>query len=241
MVCDAKTAQETFRRRTLIAAAGLIIALGAASTGQATVITQMLGTANYTNSQTVGDAVLASNPSGDPAPFDRLIGNKATGPNPSTSFTFASYGGPIASPISSATLEFGLYDAASPSPSTEVQFFTLNGIDNASVLTAALVADPATRSVETYYTLNLPGTDFAALATGSSTFALGFQGQGEGLLGPSPFILFGLDFATLTINTGPTPPIPEPPAILLLLTGLGGLVAFTSWIRRQPNQPLVKA
>jgi len=28
------------------------------------------------------------------------------------------------------------------------------------------------------------------------------QGQSEGLLGPSPFILFGLDFATLTINTG---------------------------------------
>src|SRR5206468_1357574 len=88
--------------------------------------------------------------------FDRLIGDKTNGPNPSTSFTFASYGGPIASPISSATLEFGLYDGASPSPSTEVQFFTLNGSDNASVLTAALVADPATRSVETYYTLNLP-------------------------------------------------------------------------------------
>jgi len=75
-----------------------------------------------------------------------------------------------------------LYDGAAGSPntpSTEVHFFTLNGTDNASVLTAALVAGPATRSVETYYTLNLPSTDFAALATGSSTFALGFQGPGE--------------------------------------------------------------
>src|SRR5467141_2084851 len=161
----------------------------------------------------------------------------------STGFTFAAYGGPIASPISSATLEIGLYDGASPSPSTEVQFFTLNGTDNASVVTAALVGDPATRSVETYYTLNLPSTDFAALATGTSTFALGFQGQGEGLLGPSNFILFGLDFATLTINTGAVPPpsTPEPSSILLLLTGLGGLVAFTRWVRRQPNQALVKA
>ncbi len=229
-------------RKTLVAAVGFIGALAASmNSTPAAVITQMLGTANYTNGQTVGDAVFASNPSGDPAPFDRLIGNKATGPNPSTNFTFASYGGPIASLISSATLEFGLYDAASPSPSTEVQFFTLNGTDNAAVLTAALVADPATRSVERYYTLALPSTDFAALATGSSAFALGFQGPGEGLLGPSNFILFGLDFATLTINTGPAgPAIPEPPAILILLTGLGGLVAFTRWIRLQPNQALVK-
>ena len=232
-------------RRTLVAVAGLLTVLAAPLSGRATVITQMLGTADYTNGETVGTGTFNSNPSGDPAPFDRTIGNKSTGPNPSTSFTFSGYGGPIASTISSATLEIGLYDGAagSPnSPSTEVQFFTLNGTDNASVLTAALVADPATRSVETYYTLNLPSTDFAALATGSSTFALGLQGQGEGLLGPSNFILFGLDFATLTINTGSTgPAVPEPPAIVLLLTGLGGLVAFASWIRRQPNQPLVKA
>ena len=99
----------------------------------------MLGTANYTNGQLVGTGTFASNPSGDPAPFDQLIGNKTSGPNPSTSFTFANYGGPIAAAIMSATLEIGLYDAASPSPSTEVQFFTLNGwrgTDNATVLTA---------------------------------------------------------------------------------------------------------
>ena len=224
-----------------IAALGLIVASTAGTPAtEAAVITQTLGTANYTNGQTVGTGTFASNPSGDPAPFDRLIGNKTSGPNPSASFTFASYGGPIASPITSATLEFGLYDGASPSPSTEVQFLTLNGTDNASLLTAALVADPATRSVETYYTLNLPGTDFAALASGSSTFALGFQGQGVGLLGPSPFILFGLDFATLSINTGAiTPGVPEPPTLILLLTALGGLGAVVRLVRRQPNKALV--
>jgi len=228
-------------RRIHIAAMFLISTLAAGThSTEAAVITQMLGTANYANGQTVGTGTFASNPSGDPAPFDRLIGNKTTGPNPSTSFTFASYGGPIANSITSATLEFGLYDGASPSPSTEVQFFTLNGTDNASLLTAGLVADPATRSVETYYTLNLPGADFAVLATGSSTFALGLQGQGAGLLGPSPFILFGLDFAALSINTGAiTPGIPEPPSLILLLTALGGLGAVMRLVRRQPNKALV--
>ena len=104
--------------RKLAATTGLIAALlVTAPSSRAAVITQMLGTANYTNGETVGTGTFASNPSGDPAPFDRLIGDKTNGPNPSTSFTFSGYGGPIASPISSATLEFGLYDGASPSPS----------------------------------------------------------------------------------------------------------------------------
>ena len=105
-------------RRKLAATTGLIAALlVTAPSSRAAVITQMLGTANYTNGETVGTGTFASNPSGDPAPFDRLIGDKTNGPNPSTSFTLSGYGGPIASPISSATLEFGLYDGASPSPS----------------------------------------------------------------------------------------------------------------------------
>ena len=234
-------------RKTLIVAAGLITVLAAPLSGQATVITQMLGTADFADGATaIGTGNFILNPHGDPAPFNTLIGNKTSGPNPSTSFTFSAYGTPTASSITSATIEFGLYDGAPGlpnTPSTEVQFFTLNTTDDlASILTSALVASNPIENGERYYTLTIPSTDFAALATGSSTFALGFQGQGQGLLGPSNFILFGLDFATLTINTGSTgPAVPEPPAILLLLSGLGGLVAFASWIRRHPNQPLVKA
>ena len=234
-------------RKTLIAAVGFIAALAVvAPSGQATVITQMLGTADFADGATaIGTGNFIANPHADPAPFNTLIGNKSLmNNNPSTSFTFSAYGTPTASSITSATIEFGLYDGAPGlpnTPSTEVKLFTLNTTgDLAPILTAALVANPATRSVETYYTLSLPSTDFAALATGSSTFALGFQGQGQGLLGPSNFILFGLDFATLTINTGSTgPAVPEPPAILLLLSGLGGLV-FARRFWRQPHQLLVK-
>ena len=232
-------------RKTLIAAVGFIAALAVvAPSGQATVITQMLGTADFADGATaIGTGNFIANPHADPAPFNTLIGNKSLmNNNPSTSFTFSAYGTPTASSITSATIEFGLYDGASPDPSMEVQSFTLNGTDNASVLTAALVASHPIENGERYYTLNLPSADFTALATGSSTFFLEFTGPGEGLLGPSNSILFGLDFATLTINTGSTgPAVPEPPAILLLLSGLGGLVAFASWIRRHPNQPLVKA
>ena len=86
--------------RKLAATTGLIAALlVTAPSSRAAVITQMLGTANYTNGETVGTGTFASNPSGDPAPFDRLIGDKTNGPNPSTSFTFSGYGGPIASPL----------------------------------------------------------------------------------------------------------------------------------------------
>lgn len=227
-------------RTQLIAAAGFLAMMTVSATpGHAAAVVQTLGTADYANGQTVGTGTFAANPSHDPAPFDTLIGNKSTGPNPSTSFTFSVYGGPIANPISAATLAIGLYDAASPDPATEVQFFSVNGIDLAGTLTSALEGNPARRSIETSYTLNLPSSAFSALATGSSTFALGFQGPGVGLLGPSNFILFGLDFATLTINAGAAPPavVPEPPAILLMLTalcGLGALGLLSSGSGRSP-------
>jgi hypothetical protein len=104
--------------RKLAATTGLIAALlVTAPPSRAAVITQMLGTANYTNGETVGTGTFASNPSGDPAPFDRLIGRQDQRPQPLDQFYLFRLRGPIASPISSATLEFGLYDGASPLPS----------------------------------------------------------------------------------------------------------------------------
>jgi hypothetical protein len=52
--------------RKLAATTGLIAALlVTAPSSRAAVITQMLGTANYTNGETVGTDTFASNPSGD--------------------------------------------------------------------------------------------------------------------------------------------------------------------------------
>jgi len=215
-------------QRSAIAAMVVAAACAGAGPAWATVLTETLSTAIWPDGATaIGTGNFAA-AGPDPAPFDTLIGNKNLPGSPSTSFAFAGYGGPIATPITSATLEIGLYDASSPDPATEVNFFTLNGDSIAVVLTAALVATNPVRNGEVYYTLVLPSAVYADLATGTSTFSLGFTGPGLGLLAPSSSILFGLDFATLTVNTGTTPPphVGEPPAAGLLLAGLLGLAAL---------------
>ena len=212
-------------RSPILAILAFSIAATNAAPSRAAAISQMLSTQSWSNGAiNIGTGNFADPPppgSGGPPPFDTLIGDKSFGPDPSTSFTFSGYGGPIGGPISSANIEIGLYDASSPDPSKAVSFFTLNGDSIASQLTAALVANPPVRNGEIYYTVDLPNTVFSALATGISTFALGFTGPGEGLLGPSNYILFGLDFATLTITTGTV--VPEPSTWAMLLLGFAGL------------------
>jgi hypothetical protein len=159
----------------------------------------MLGTANYTNGETVGTGTFASNPSGDPAPFDRLIGDKTNGPNPSTSFTFAAYGGPIASPISSATIEIGLYDGASPSPSTEVQF--LRSTEPTSLRTYRSLSRPTTRASKLRSTSPAPTCGAAAghrLSPSGSRARVRPRGPTLHPIRPR--------LRHLTINTGANPP-----------------------------------
>ncbi len=208
-------------QRSALAVLLLSAAVVCSSPGRAETFTQMLSDATWPNGATgIGDGNFESDGAG-PAPFDTLIGDKTNGPDPSISFSFSDYGGPISSTISSASLEIGLYDGASPTPASEVAFFTLNGVSIAAQLTALLVATPPVRNGEIYYTVDLPSTVFDALSTGTANFALGFTGQGEGLLGPSAYIAFGLDFATLTVTTSAA--VPEPSSWAMLTLGFASL------------------
>jgi hypothetical protein len=208
---------------TLAGFAALAIAGSAA---HAATVSQTLGTVVEVGGSPVVDgqafASGAFTGSSDPAPFDVPTGTDGSGPNFSATWTF-NYAAPLG-PVNSGLLEFGLYDGDSAASGDQVALFTLNGFDLTAELNAILEGKPGLQSSENFYSLTLPGSVYADLATGTATFALTLKGPGLGILGETPNNGATLDFATLTVGSrdvGGPPGIPEPGTWALMLAGFG--------------------
>ncbi len=204
----------------LVAAILLASALSISPSVGAAVLTQTLGDQDFVDGAAVGSGTFTSANGGDPAPFNTLAGSDIVGPNFAASWTFS---GPPISNVSSASILIGLYEGDSSATGDQVKSFTLNStIDLTGSLNAAMNAKGGLSGHEDYYTVVLPASALAQVATGQATFSLALQ-NGLGVLGPTDFNGAGLDFATLTVNT---PVVPEPTAwSLSLLIGAGLLAA----------------
>ena len=190
-----------------------------ASPGWGATLTQQLGTADFTNGATVGSATFIG--ISDVAPFNTISGSDPNGPNFSESWTFNGYG-PVVGSVSSATLLIASWEFDTMNTAvSHVASFDLNGILLTGVLDTAFKANPNTGNNQIlWYTITLPSTTFAQLATGSATFNLSLQ-NGAGVLGATTFNGGGMDFSTLTVNTAAA--TPEPLTAAFMIGGLAGL------------------
>ncbi|MBK7491688.1 MAG: hypothetical protein IPI17_06520 [Nitrosomonas sp.] len=157
---------------------------------------------------------------GEPAPFGPFIGGDSdTGSNFSASWTF-SYG-VIADTILGGSLILGIYDHESAATGNQVASFTVNGVDLTSALNTLFESHGGASKEDNVYTLTLPSSIFAGLASGTVNVSLSLAGPGLGLFGETTFNGAALDFATLDIATA----VPEPLTSTLLLLGVPAVLA----------------
>lgn len=198
---------------TLFTAVGI---LAAPSWGA--ILTQTLGQQNFADGSIVGTAAFTGVV--DTAPFNTFVGSDVAGPNFSASWTFSNFG-PVVGPITSASLLIAAYEFDTTDIAvSHLVSFLMNGTSLTAVLDAAFKASPDTNSQIHWYTISLPSSTFAQLATGSATFSLTLQ-NGAGVLGATPFNGAGIDFSTLTVNTQE---IPEPSTFFAMLCGLAAII-----------------
>ncbi|HXN45391.1 MAG TPA: hypothetical protein VN893_02045 [Bryobacteraceae bacterium] len=190
-----------------------------ACVGFGATLSQQLGVQDFANGAIVGSSTFTG--VSDVAPFNTVIGADPGGPNFAATWTFSGYG-PVVGSVTSATLLIASWDFDTESTSvSHVLSFDMNGILLTGVLDAAFKADPNTANSQIlWYTVALPSTTFAQLATGSATFDLTLQ-NGAGVLGPTTFNGGGMDFSTLTVNAAA--PTPEPFTAVITMGGLAAL------------------
>jgi hypothetical protein len=194
------------------------------------------GGAPLVSGNTYGSAVISSN---FVAPFfTDFCGNDAgaTPANCDKSWTF-NYVIPAGETIVSASLSAGLWDLDSTQAGNQIALYQVNGGDvlTGSLNTAAEALHGGTGAVNIEYdvfTFSL--ANFGALAGGSATVHLTFQGPGGGLFGPTNTnggaILFSTLNLTTQASTPPPPAVPEPASLLLVATGVS--VGLRSRVRK---------
>jgi hypothetical protein len=206
------------------------LALGVVTAGllPGATLFQQVGDEDFANGASVGTGTFTGASAGDPSPFNTFIGSDVNGPNFTASWTFNAYGGVILDPISSATLFLATYDFDTSATGSQVASVTLNGLDVTSLVDTAFEATPALSGRIQHYSISLPGSVFAQLATGSATIVLTLQGKGLGVLGETDFNGGGLDYSSLTVETSAL--TPEPGTMSLLGAAL---VTLVGWSRRR--------
>ncbi|NMP33558.1 hypothetical protein HII17_18580 [Thalassotalea sp. M1531] len=143
--------------------------------------------------------------------------------------------GIITDTILSATLSFGIWDLDSASSGSQLQAFSMGGLDHTAPLDGLFEGAATVDSQYSVFNIAIDAAQFAALATGSFGASLDIGGSGlvSPLFGPfagqtiqTPGNGFALIYSTLTINTQdstpPPPPgqIPEPNIIAMFLLSL---------------------
>jgi hypothetical protein len=190
-----------------------------------TAINVSIGTEHFANGSSTVTGTFNTAVSGQPAPFNKFCGSD-TSSNCDATWTFSGYTVPAGDTLISATLTLGIFDIDSAAPGNQVALFTLDGSD---VLTTQLNAaseglNGGTGALNSQYdvlTISIPGSDFAALATGTATFTLDLQGPGLGILGTTKDNGAGLDFSSLKMEAmSPMSPTPELSSWMLFLSGL---------------------
>lgn len=213
-------------KKPLLLVTALVCGLFFSSRAESSIVTT-IGSQHFTDGQIISGGVFTYNPavSGNPAPFNAFNGNDPFGPNFSASWTFA-YSVPASEIVSAATITIGIFDHDSAATGNQVASFSLNGtLDLTADLNTLFESRGGAQTEYNVYTLTLPGSAFAALSTGSATFALALQGPS--FMGNLPYNGAGLDFSSLEIATTPGGAhVPEPSTMLLLGSGLAGLVGY---------------
>lgn len=164
---------------------------------------------------------------GQPMPFNAMCGSDTgTGPNCSATWMFGPYAVPPGDSIISASLALGIWDIDSKASGPQVASFTLDGTD---VLTTQLNAASeglnggmgAPNLQYDVLTITIPGSDLAALTSGSATFTLALQGPGLGVIGNTTYNGAGLVFSSLDMEAmAPLSPTPELSSWMLFLSGM---------------------